>query len=119
MKRQQGAALIVTLLIIVLVIMALVTLLKLIPIYQDDWAAGSVFESLLEEVKAEDLTRQEVQRRITRRFDINNINELSQHVKVEGQGSVIRVGMNYERRVPLAANIELVATFSHNVILSE
>jgi len=119
MKRQQGAALIVTLLIIVLVVMALVTLLKLIPIYQDDWAAGAVFESLVDEVEAEKLTKKEVQRRITRRFDINNINELFPHVKVDGQGSAIRVGMNYERRVPLAANIELVATFSHNVILSE
>jgi len=119
MKHQRGAALIVTLLAIALFVMALITGLRLLPLYQDDWTLQSVFAGIQEEATTEDLDRLEVQRRIDRRFIINNVDDLKEHVIIEGQGSSIRIKMHYERRVPLAANIELAATFTHNVIISE
>ncbi len=46
-------------------------------------------------------------------FCFNSVNDLKEHVQIHKQAGAISPLMNFERHVPLAANIERVATFTH------
>ena len=120
MKKQQGAGAISMLVMVVLAVMGLVIVMKVIPFYSDDMSVETVFKNLEKEGNPDgDLSRSRVAEMIEKRFSINGISELSPLVEVTGQGSAIVIEMEYERRVPLISNIELVATFNHYIDLSE
>ena len=119
MNRQRGASSLVMMLMVVLAVSGLVMVLRLLPLYSQDWAIQTVFENLKEEAASNELTQQRVEDMLERRFGINDISELMEHVYISGKGSSITIEMEYERRVALFSNIELVATFKHFVDLSE
>lgn len=118
MRKQKGAGAIFMLVLLTLAFSGFFTLLKLMPLYSNDMAVDTVFENLKKE-KQESLTRKRIYEMIEKRFSINGLSDLMEYVEVNGQGSIIVVEMQYERRVPLVSNIELVATFKHNIELSE
>jgi len=119
MSRQRGASAISMMFMVVLSVAGLVMVLKLLPLYSSDWAVQTIFENLKEEASSEDLTPKRVEDMLAKRFSINDISELMEHVYVDGKGNAITIEMEYEHRVPLFGNIELVATFEHFVDLSE
>jgi len=119
MNKQTGASSITMLLMVVLSIAGLVTVLKVVPLYTQDMAVKTVFESITEESDSNELERDRVESMIEKRFSVNNISELMEFVEVGGQGATVIIEMEYERRVSLVSNIELVATFKHYVDLSE
>ena len=95
------------------------TLLKVFPLYSDNWSVETVFNNLKKESASNEYRASEVREMIQKRFQINGISELVKLVEVTGQGSNIIIDMEYERRVPLVSNIELVATFNHYIDFSE
>ena len=119
MNRQRGASSLVMMLMVILAVSGLVMVLKLLPLYSQDWAVQSILENLKEEAATSELTPKRVEDMLNKRFSINDISELTEHVFVGGKGSTITIEMEYERRVGLFSNIELVATFEHYVDLSE
>ncbi len=119
MNKQRGASAMTMLVVVIIALLGFVTFLKVLPIYTDNMTAESVFANLKEESKSNEYTRRRVEDMIIRRFGINGIDSLYEHVIVSGKGSEIVIEMEYERRVPLAANMSLVASFSHYVDFSE
>jgi hypothetical protein len=119
MNRQTGASSIVMIIMVVLAVSGLIMVLKLLPLYSQDWAVETVLENLKEEAKAKEFTSEQIESKLRKRFDINDISELAEFAIVEGASSQITIDMEYERRVGLFSNIELVATFKHYVDLSE
>lgn len=119
MKKQQGSSGVFILTVILLCFFGFFTLLKVVPLYTQNWAIETVFENLKEESVRNEYHRKEVQDMIQKRFGINDVDDLVEFVEVTGQGSNIIIDMEYERRVPLVSNIELVATFNHYIDLSE
>lgn len=119
MKKQQGSSGIFILIVTALCFFSFFTLLKVFPLYTDNMAVETVFENLKEEASSKEYTRSQVNDMIEKRFDINGISQLLEFVEVTGQGSKIIIDMEYERRVPLVSNIELVATFNHYIDISE
>jgi hypothetical protein len=119
MKKQQGSSGIFILIVILLCFFGFFTLLKVLPLYTQNWSVETVFENLKEESASKEYSRQQVQEMIQKRFGINGIDQLVEFVEVTGQGSNMIIDMEYERRVPLVSNIELVATFNHYIDFSE
>ena len=119
MKKQQGSSGIFILIVIVLCFFGFFTLLKVFPLYTQNWAVETVFENLKEEAAKKEYSRSQIQEMVQKRFGINGVSELTEFVEVTGQGSNIIIDMEYERRVPLVSNIELVATFNHYIDFSE
>lgn len=119
MKNQQGSSGIFILIVIVLCFFGFFTLLKVFPLYTQNWAVETVFENLKEESASKEYSRKQINEMIQKRFDINGVSQLVEFVDVTGQGSSIIIDMEYERRVPLVSNIELVATFNHYIDFSE
>ncbi|EAT10735.1 DUF4845 domain-containing protein [Bermanella marisrubri] len=120
LKKQYGASAITMLVILVLAFSGFVTLLKVVPVYTDDMAVETIFTNIQEELSDKDRpSRSALFDKIQKRMDINGVSNLMEYVEVGGKGSTIIIEMNYERRVPLVANLELVATFNHYIDLSE
>lgn len=119
MYKQNGSSAIFMLMMMVLAFSGFFTFLKVMPLYTQDWSVQTVFENIQEESKTNTYTRSRVYDMIQKRFGINGIDALMEFVDVSGKGSTIIIEMEYERRVPLISNIELVATFNHNIDLSE
>ncbi|WP_396588996.1 DUF4845 domain-containing protein [Bermanella sp. R86510] len=118
--KQRGASAITMLIILVLAFSGFITLLKVVPLYTDDMAMSTIFENLQEENQGKDLpSRTRISDMIQRRMSVNGVSDLYDYVEVGGKGSTIIIEMNYERRVPLVSNLELVASFNHYIDLSE
>ncbi len=95
------------------------TFLKIVPLYTQDWSIQTVFENVKQESLENKLSRSRVYDMLEKRFEINGVSELFSFVEVSGIGSNVTIDMEYERRVPLISNIELVATFNHYIDISE
>ncbi|MEY8205236.1 MAG: DUF4845 domain-containing protein [Bermanella sp.] len=119
MNKQKGSSSIFILMMMVLAFSGFFTLLRVVPLYTQDWSVETVLGNIQQESKSQSYTRSRVYDMIQKRFGINGVDELMEFVEVSGQGTTIIIDMAYERRVPLIANIELVATFNHNIDLSE
>ena len=119
MFRQKGAGAIFMLLVVVLSVSGFVTFLKVAPLYTQDWTVQNILENLQEEAKTQEITRLRASDLIEKRFRVNGISDLAEHLDITSEDSVIRIEMEYERSVPLMLNLELVATFKHDVSLSE
>jgi len=119
MKKQQGSSGIFILIVIMLCFFGFFTILKVFPLYTQNWAIETVFKNLKEESADKEISARQIEDMIQKRFQINGAGELVGFVEVTGQGSNIIIDMEYERRVPLVSNIELVATFNHYIDFSE
>ena len=119
MKKQQGSSGIFILIVIMLCFFGFFTILKVFPLYTQNWAIETVFKNLKEESADKEISARQIEDMIQKRFQINGAGELVGFVEVTGQGSNIIIDMEYERRVPLVSHIELVATFNHYIDFSE
>lgn len=119
MNRQAGASGIMMLIMVVLAVSGLIMVLKLLPLYSQSWAVETILENLHETSKGAEYTPADIEEMLQKRLEVNDIEHLMEHVVVEGTPSQIIIDMEYERRVGLFSNIELVATFKHYVDFSE
>ena len=119
MHKQKGKGSIFILVIMVMAFFCFFTLLKVVPLYTQDWSVQTVFENIQLESKSKQYTQGRVHDMIQKRFGINGVDELIEYVDVSGKSSALVIEMEYERRVPLISNVELVATFNHYIDLSE
>ena len=119
MKKQQGFSGILFLAIIVLCFFSFFSILRVFPLYTQDWTVKAIFEGIEADAIEKEYDRNSVMDTLQNRFEINGVSDLMEYVEVSGQGSKIIIDMEYEQRVSLISNIELVATFSHYLDLSE
>ena len=119
MHKQKGGSAVFLLMMMVLAFSGFFTFLKVVPLYTQDWSVETVLENIQQESTENKYTRTRVYDMLQKRFSINGVSELMEFVEVSGAGSNVIIDMEYERRVPLISNIELVATFNHYIDLSE
>ncbi len=119
MHKQKGGSAVFLLVMMVLAFSGFFTFLKIVPLYTQDWSVQTVFENVKQESLENKLSRSRVYDMLEKRFEINGVSELFGFVEVSGIGSNVTIDMEYERRVPLISNIELVATFNHYIDISE
>lgn len=114
---DQGGAGLLTLVVLAAVIgfVALV-IIKLAPVYMENFQVRSVLQSLTQEPEITRATRTEVHKLVMRRFDVNDIRNVPpKAVRVKTQPGHVEVGIVYEVRVPLIANLDVVAKFNDSV----
>ena len=119
MHKQKGGSAVFLLIMMVLAFSGFFTFLKVMPLYTQDWAVQTVFENIEKEALETKYTRSRIYDMLQKRFSINGVSDLMEYVEVAGSGKNVTIEMEYERRVPLISNIELVATFNHYIDLSE
>jgi len=115
-SRQRGISSAGVLLIAVLLGLFFTVGLKVGPLYVDHNLITGLCQDLIDNGEANGMTVTEVRDRISSTLRINNVTDFdlnSIRMRKENGEAIITVA--YEKRVPLIANLDIVATFDESL----
>ena len=116
LSRQRGISLAGVLLIVVLLGLFFTVGLKVGPLFVDHNLITGLCQDLIDNGEANGMTVTEVRDRISSTLRINNVTDFdlnSIRMRKENGEAIITVA--YEKRVPLIANLDIVATFDESL----
>ena len=116
LSRQRGISSAGVLLIAVLLGLFFTVGLKVGPLYVDHNLITGLCQDLIDNGEANGMTVTEVRDRISSTLRINNVTDFdlnSIRMRKENGEAIITVA--YEKRVPLVANLDIVATFDESL----
>ncbi len=112
LRYQAGLSSIGWLLVIVLVGFGLLCSFKMIPAYVENRFIQEALRSLPTGDELTDMTKGEIKRSLSNFYTINNVRSAgSSQIEVERTQNKTLVNINYEVRVPLIYNIDVVMRF--------
>lgn len=112
LRYQSGLSSIGWLLVIVLVGFGMLCSFKMIPAYVENRFIQQALRSLPTGDELTGMTKGEIKRSLSNFYTINNVrSEGSSHIEVERTQNKTLVNINYEVRVPLIYNIDVVMRF--------
>ncbi|MDA0281633.1 MAG: DUF4845 domain-containing protein [Proteobacteria bacterium] len=113
LKEQAGVSKFGLLMMFVLLVSFLTFGLKVVPLYVDHNLISGVCEELIENGEAANMTITQIRQRVSNTLRINNVTDFdlsSITLRKENDQAIITI--DYERRVELAANLDVVAKFN-------
>jgi hypothetical protein len=116
LSRQRGISSAGVLLIAVLLGLFFTVGLKVGPLYVDHNLITGLCQDLIDNGEANGMTVTEVRDRISSTLRINNVTDFdlnSIRMRKENGEAIITVA--YEKRIPLIANLDIVATFDESL----
>jgi len=116
LSRQRGISSAGVLLIAVLLGLFFTVGLKVGPLYVDHNLITGLCQDLIDNGEADGMTVTEVRDRISSTLRINNVTDFdlnSIRMRKENGEAIITVA--YEKRVPLIANLDIIATFDESL----
>ncbi len=115
MRKQQGMTTGGMLLTVLAVLFAASVVMKLFPVYLDNYTIKSILESLDRQPEISKASPRQIKSTIAKNFQTNMIRDISlDQVVTKREEGMLVVDINYERRVDLIGNIDLVVTFENN-----
>ena len=118
-RHQKGMTGIGWLLTIAVIVFVMVIVIKLMPIYIDQFNVASVVSSLKNEPGINNMTSGEVTQIILKRLDINMVNNIKAddiYISQESNQRIIEV--DYQVQKKLFANIDILISFNNRVEVS-
>jgi len=112
LREQTGVSKFGLLIVFILIISFITFGLKVVPLYLDHNLISGVYEELIENGEAANMTITEIRQRVSNTLRINNVTDFdlsSITTRKENDQAIIIIA--YERRVELAANLDVVAKF--------
>lgn len=112
LREQAGVSKFGMLMMFILVVAFLTFGLKVVPLYVDHNLITGVAEGLIENGEADNMTITDIRQRVSNTLRINNITNFDLSaitLRKENDQAIITIA--YERRVELAANLDVVAKF--------
>ena len=93
---------------------------KLGPVYVSDWTVRSIMDELARSPDAPEGGKKGIREQLGRRLDINDVSSVSagNFTIEEGPGGGYDLGIDYEVRVHLFFNIDVVLSFQHGVLVT-
>jgi hypothetical protein len=114
--RQRGMTAIGWLLILGLIAFLTLVVLRLAPVYLEYSKVASVLESLRSQPGIANETRSGIIALVSRRFDVNDVSTVDPKlVKTSKDRGKMVIGIAYERREHLVANVDVVVSFDKQV----
>lgn len=111
--RQQGMTYLGLLIILGVIAFFAMIAIKVVPLYVENMKVDSTLKSLQQSDAP--LNESDIRATLRKRFDINDVAHVrDEDVKVVREGKALVVTVDYEARVPLFANIDLIARFPDN-----
>ncbi|MFO1431444.1 MAG: DUF4845 domain-containing protein [Candidatus Competibacteraceae bacterium] len=118
-KRQWGISPIGGLLTLIAVCFIALLVLRVVPIYMAYFTVKSTLKDLAQDPASRQLSVSELYTRLQKRFDISYISVVdARQVKIRQQGRERIISLTYEDRRPLIGNLDIVANFDINLVLS-
>lgn len=117
-KRQDGLTLLSQLLVLAVIGFFAYTGIKLVPIYLEYFSVSSSLKSLAED-GSQGLAGGELQSRLLKRLEINNVTHVSaDDIRIRNEGNAKIVAVQYEVLEPLYGNVSLLVSFEDSVKIS-
>ena len=107
---------------LILIIGGLTTLgMKLAPHYMDFNTITTLLDNMSREQGLVDKRASEIKAMITKRLKLNNIRDfgLDEKLTIKRASDRLIIELNYDAKVPIAGNLQLLATFAHKVELRD
>ena len=115
-SRQRGISSAGVLLIAVLLGLFFTVGLKVGPLYVDHNLIAGLCQDLIDNGEANSMTVIEVRDRISSILRINNVPEFDlNNIRLRKESGEASITVAYEKRVPLIANLDIVATFDESL----
>ena len=116
LSRQRGISSAGVLLIAVLLGLFFTVGLKVGPLYVDHNLITGLCQDLIDNGEANGMTVTEVRDRISSTLRINNVTDFDLNsIRMRKENSEAIITVAYEKRVPLIANLDIVATFDESL----
>jgi len=116
LKSQRGMTAIGWLVVLGLIGFFVLLALRMTPSYLESFTIYSAMESLQEEPGMANNTPQDIRKMLGKRFDINDVKSITaKDVDVENLGNAFLVSVDYEVRMPVLGNVDVVMTFAKEV----
>ncbi|MCD9459183.1 DUF4845 domain-containing protein [Marinibactrum halimedae] len=115
--KQRGMSLYGWVLVLMVAGFFFTVAFKLGPVYIDNSFIASGLKDLGRHPEGvETLSNGQIKKELMQFFSINNVrNEEAKNIKVQRNGEVVLVNIDYEIRVPMFANIDVVLTFNNQL----
>lgn len=118
-KLQQGITLPGVAFILLLIGFTAFTVLKLFPVYMENFSIRSSLESIEQEAAKEYMGVNSVRTVVFRRFEMNNVTQVGpDDVSVTRDGQTYNIDVDYEVRIPYIKNISLIISFNNHAEVS-
>ena len=116
-KHQNGMTYLGMLIMLIVIAFFAVVLIKVAPLYIESFKVKSSLDSLAQEAKDDQsvLSPAEVEKHLLNRLNINDVEHVTKDdIKITRDGRKMVVEVDYEARVTLFDNLDLVARFPDN-----
>lgn len=114
-KHQRGITLFGVAFTLMLIGFVTFTVLKLFPVYMQNFSVRSSLESMQGEKSEQYLGAVAVRNGVLKRLGINNVTQVDKEdIHITRDGQIYNIDVDYEVRVPYFANISLVMTFKNH-----
>lgn len=119
-RKQSGFGLMGWLIVIIIVGGATSLGLQLVPVYMDNNSLNSAIEGIASEPDSSNMREKTLHDRVIQRLKLNGVRDfpVAERVKINRGKSVPVVVVDYEVRMPLFENLDLVASFNQEFPLN-
>ncbi len=115
-KNQQGLAFMPLVFTVTLLFIVISIVFKIAPAYLNHSKVVAMLEQLKQEATGEKKTESEIKASLTKRININNIDDITQgDIAVNKQGNVFKVLINYEVVKPIYGNLSVLIEFNDEI----
>lgn len=111
-KYQRGASKLGMLVLFILIAGLLTVGLRVTPLYVDNNLIVGLCQEILDNGEAANMTQTEVRDRVSNTLRINGITNFDlTSIRLDKSDERPEITVSYEQRVPLVANLEIIAVF--------
>lgn len=114
--KQKGISLVTGLVILVFVALLAITVIRIIPLYYDNYVVNHILEKIKVDPAAKNLTSNQLKDKVFQALQDERIQDVSrQNISVERLSRSMVIDIKYERRTRLFYNIDAVVSFSNHL----
>lgn len=112
-RKQRGITMLGFLITLCLVIFFAYCAMKIVPMYIEYYSVKKALASIASDAQAADATKEKIRANFARHMQIDYVATVKpEMLKIESTDTGYNLIMNYERREPLFANLDVVGKFN-------
>lgn len=116
--KQKGMTLIGWVITLIIIGFVALIALRLVPVYMNSFTVGSIVDGLASDPGLSSRDRGEVRRAFQKRLNINDVNVVEPTMlNFEDVAGGVRLVVEYEHRVDVIGNLDVVASFRKEAVL--
>ncbi|MCX4193971.1 DUF4845 domain-containing protein [Methylophaga sp. OBS1] len=119
MKNQRGMTLIGWVIVLALIAFFATLAMRLVPMYQEYYGVLQIMNDMEIELKNNNLTKNEVETLLMRRFNIGYIQSVEKEdieiLRGKNSAYITKIVIDYEVRKPFVAHIDLIGHFREEI----